>query len=95
MDLLNAQTRRILKLYTNEQWNDWHKYVSLATFIYSCCPSAVFHGREPIKPLDLQFLVKSLETETANSGYVPILQDAMLEKFKETKGKLIALYQRY
>ena len=99
----HASLRRILKLNTHEQWNDWHKYVSLAAFIHNtsynssiaCCPSAVFHGREPIKPLDLNFLVKSLETATANSDYVSALQDAMLEKFKETKGKLIASYQRY
>ena len=25
--------KRILKLNTNEQWSDWHKYVPLATFI--------------------------------------------------------------
>ena len=45
--------------------------------------------------MDLRFSVKSLETTTANSDYVSALQDAMLEKFKETKGKLIASYQRY
>ena len=99
----HASLKRILKLNTSDQWNAWLKYVSLATFIHNtsynssiaCCPSAVFHGREPIKPLDLRFSVKSLETATANSNYVSALQDAMLENFKETKGKLIASYQRY
>ena len=39
--------KRILKLNTEEQWKDWHKYVPLATFIHNtsyhsatnCCPS--------------------------------------------------------
>ena len=41
--------KRILKLNTSEQWNDWHKYVPLATFIHNtsyhssinCCPTTV------------------------------------------------------
>ena len=27
--------KRILKLNTNEQWSDWHKYVPLPTFIHN------------------------------------------------------------
>ena len=55
--------KRVLKLNTNEQWNDWFKYVQLATFIHNtsyhsaigCSPTVLFHGREPIKSLDLRF----------------------------------------
>ena len=86
----NAYLKRILKLNTNDQWSNWLKYVSLATFIHNtsynssiaCCSSAVFHGQEPIKPLVLRFPVKSLETATANSDYVSAFQDAMLLKLK-------------
>ena len=65
----HSALKRILKLNTNEQWNDWHKYVSLATFIHntsyhfaiSCSPTVLFHGREPIKPLDVRFGNTTLE----------------------------------
>ena len=51
--------KRILKLNTEEQWKYWHKYVPQHhSFIHNtsyhsatkCCPSTLFHGREPIKP---------------------------------------------
>ena len=32
--------KRILKLNTNKQWSDWHKYVPLATFIHNASYSA-------------------------------------------------------
>ena len=59
----HSALKRILKLNTNEQWNDWFKYVQLATFIHNtsyhsaigCSPTVLFHGRETIKPLDLRF----------------------------------------
>ena len=55
--------KRILKLNTNKQWNGWFKSLQLATFIHktsyhsaiSCSPTVLFHGREPIKPLNLHF----------------------------------------
>ena len=103
MERSKASLKRTLKLNTNKQWNDRHKNVSLATFIQntsynsliSCCRSAVFHRREPIKPLNLRFLVQSFEKATAQSDYVSALLDAMLEKINETRCKLIASYQRY
>ena len=95
--------KRILKLNTNEQWSDWHKYVPLATFIHNtsysssigCCPSSIFHGREPTKPLDLRFSTKAMEAVTSESDFVTVMQDAMLEKFKETKKNLISSYHKY
>ena len=60
----HAQLKRILKLDSNEEWNDWHRYVPFATFIHNtsyhssvnCCPTTLFHGREPVKLLNLRFL---------------------------------------
>ena len=51
----------ILNLNINLQWNDWLKYVQLATFIHNtschsangCSPTVVLHRREPIKPTNL------------------------------------------
>ena len=61
----HSALKRILKLNTDEKWTTWYKYVDLATFIHNtsyhssfgCTPSSLFHGREPIKPIDLGFRV--------------------------------------
>ena len=95
--------KRILKLQTNEQWNDWYKYVPLAAFIHNtsfhstigCSPTALFHGREPIKPLDVRFNNRMIERFSPNSEYVFALQDAMHKKFSETKEKLTTMYNKY
>ena len=95
--------KRILKLNTEEQWKDWHKYVPLATIIHntsyhsatSCCPSTLFHGREPIKPLDIRFSRKVMDAVAVNSDSVNELQDAMMQKFGENKEKLTTAYLKY
>ena len=95
--------KRILKLNTNEQWSDWHKYVPLATFVHNtsysssigCCPSSIFHGREPTNSLDHRFSTKAMEAVIAESDFVTAMQDAMLEKFKETKKNLFFSYHKY
>ena len=84
--------KRIFKLNTNEQRNDWFKYVQLATFIHNTSyhsaigssPTVLFHEREPIKPLDLRFNNTLIERFSPNSEYVVALQDAMNKKFSET-----------
>ena len=95
--------KRILKLNTEEQWKDWHKYVPLATFIHNtsyhsatnCCPSTLFHGREPIKPLDIRFSRKVMDAVAVNSDFVNELQDAMMQKYGENKEKLTTAYLKY
>ena len=97
----HSALKRILKLNTNEQWNDWFKYVQLATFIHNtsyhsaigCSPTVLFPGREPIKPIDLRFNNTLIERFSPNSEYVIPLQDAMNKKFSETKFKLTEMYK--
>ena len=97
----HSALKRILKLNTNEQWNDWFKYVQLATFIHNtsyhsaigCSPTVLFHGREPIKPLDFRFNNTSIQRFSPNSEYVFAMQDAMNKKFNETKLKLTEIYK--
>ena len=99
----HSALKRILKLNTNEQWNDWHKYVSLATFIHKtsyhfaigCSPTVIFHGCEPIKPLDVRFGNTTLERLEPTNEYVQTLQDALLKKFDETKQRLTIMYNKY
>ena len=99
----HAAFERILKLNFNEQWNDWHKYVPLANFIHNTsyhssinlCPTTLFHGREPVKSLDLRFSTRAVQAVEVNSDYVSQLQDAMLRKFGENKQRLLDSYQVY
>ena len=89
----HSALKRILKLNTHEQWNDWYKYVQLAAFIHNtsyhfaigCSPTVLFHGREPFKPLDLRFNNTALERHRPTSEYVIALQDAMLQKLPKRK----------
>ena len=92
-----------MKLNTEEQWKDWHKYVPLATFIHNtsyhsatnCCHSTLFHGREPIKPLDIRFSRKVIDAVAVNSDFVNKLQDAMMQNLGENKKKLTTAYLKY
>ena len=85
----HSALKRILKMNTKEQWNDWLKYVQLATFIHNtsyhsaigCSPTVLFHGREPITPLDLRFNNTFIERFFPNSEYVIALQDAKNRNF--------------
>ena len=99
----HSALKRILKVDTNEEWNDWFNYVQLATFIHNtsyhiaigCSPTVLFDGREPIKPLDLRFNNILIERLSPISEYVIAVQDAMDKKFSETKFKLIEMYNKY
>ena len=92
-----------MNLNTEEQWNNWHNHVPLATFIQNtsyhsaiiCCPSTLFHGREPMKPLDFRFSGKVMDTVAVNSDFINELQDAMRQKFGENKEKLTTAYLKY
>ena len=81
--------KRILKLNTNEQWNNWYKYVSLATLMLKisyhsaigCCPTVLFHGGEPFRPLDLRFNDTMIERLSPKTEYVIALHDAENKNF--------------
>ena len=95
--------KQILKINTDEQSKDWHKFVPLATFIHNtsyhspinCCPSTLFHGREPIKPLDIRFSRKVITAIAVNSSFENELQNAVMQKFGETNEKLTTTYLKY
>ena len=99
----HAALKRILKLNTDENWTTWYKYVDLATFIHNtsyhssigCTPSSLFHGREPIKPIDLRFRSHALAQKELTSDYLVDLQDSLLENFSHTKSRLLDAYHKY
>ena len=99
----HSALKRILNLNTNEQWNDWFKYVQLATFIHNtsyhsaigCSPTVLFHERKQIKPFDLSFNNTLIERFSPISGYIFALEDAMNKKFAKTKLKWTEMDNKY
>ena len=91
--------KRILKLNSSNQWSDSYRYVDLACFIHNtsyystrgCTPSHLFHGREPVKPLDLRFKNKQLSRMEPNFDFVKNQQDALNEKYAENKENLFKI----
>ena len=84
-----------MNINTEEIWKDWHKYVPLETFIHNTsnhsainyCPSTLFHGKEPIKPLDIRLSRKVMDAVAVHSDCVNELQDAMMQKLEGKQGK--------
>ena len=72
-------------------------YIHFTSFYSSigCTPSSIFHGREPIKPLDVRLSNKFIQKMDPKSDFVIDLQDAMQEKFAENKSRLITSYHKY
>ena len=99
----HAALKRILKLNTDEKWTTWYRYVDLATFIRNTSyhssiggtPSSLFHGREPLKPIDLRFRSHALAQKELTSDYLVDLQDSLLEQFSHTKLRLSDAYHKY
>ena len=75
----------------------------LATFMHNtsyhssigCIPSCLFHGREPIKPIDLRLRSHTLAQKELTSDYLIDLQDSLLQKFSHTKSRLLDAYHKY
>ena len=103
VERVHGALNRIFKLNSSDQWSDWYRYVDLAFFMqitsyYStvdCTPSHLFHGREPVKPLDLRIKNKQLSRREASFEFVTNQQDALNEKYAENKENLIKKYHMY
>ena len=103
VELSHSPLRRILSLNTNEQWNNWLKYVQIAIFnrnmsyhsAISCSPTVLFHGPEPVEPFDIRFNNALIGRFSPNNEYVFALQDAMNKNFSETKLKSTEIYNEY
>ena len=84
---------------TNEQGNDWFKYVELDTFCHNTFYHSAFvcspAGVDQKKTINLRFNNTFIEWFSPNSEYVIALQDAMSEKVAETQLKLTEMYSKY
>ena len=86
--------KRILKTNSTSAWSNWHKFVDIATFVHNTSyhvpigttPSSIFHGREPLKPIDLRFS-KHVTSSQPSSDFVNDLQDILVQQFCETKSR--------
>ncbi len=95
--------KRVLKINTDEQWTTGYKYVDLACFLHNtsfctsigCAPSLLFHGRHPVKPIDLRFHRNQLTRKELSSYYLLEIQNSLLKKYAEAKFSLLEAYQRY
>ena len=55
----------------------------------------MFHGRGPIKPVDLRFTSHSLAQKELTSDYLVLLQDSFLQQFSHTKLRILDAYHKY
>ena len=55
----------------------------------------MFHGREPIKPLDLRFNLKVLQNLETRYEFTNSIQDRMNEVFSAARDATITAYQKY
>ena len=94
--------KRILKINSTSAWSNWHKFVNIATFVHNTSyhvsigttPSLIFHGREPLKPIDLRFS-KHVNSSQPSSDFVNDFQDNLVQQFCETKSRILNSYHRY
>ena len=92
--------KKSLKIYENEQQNNWHHFVSYAVFAHNttynpktrCCPAELFHGHSPDKPVELRFNSKSVRTEELRFGMTRQLQDRLLALYKLQHENLLDRY---
>ena len=55
----------------------------------------MFHGREPIKPIDLCFRSQALAQKELTSDYLVDLQGSILEQFSHTELRLLDANHKY
>ena len=76
-----------MDIATFEQ-NTFH-HVSIGT-----TPCSEFHGREPLKPINLRFS-KHVNSSQSSSDFVNDLQDTLVQQFCVTKTRILNSYHRY
>ena len=99
----HASLKQYLGIYENKIKKDWHTYVDLATFVHNtsyhasigCTPTYLFHGREPVKPLDLRFNLKTLQNLETRYEFTSSMQDRMNEVFSAARDATITAYNKY
>ena len=92
----HAALTRFLKLNSNQTFIGWHKYLNLATFIHNTsyptsigsAPTVFFHGRDPVKAMDIRFYSNCSQKSVFRCDFVESLRDEILKKFQNKKESL-------
>ena len=99
----HASLKQYLGIYGNKLKKDWHTYVDLAAFVHNtsyhvsigCTPTYLFHGREPVKPLDVRFNLKTIQNLETRYEFTSSMQDRMNEVFSAACDARITAYNKY
>ena len=93
--------KQYLGIYETKMKCDWHNYVDLAIFVHNtsyrvvigCTPSFLFHGKQPLTPLELRFNNKLLQNLGTRFGFTQELQNRMNEVFCAARDATINAYK--
>ena len=99
----HASLKQYLGIYERKLKKDWHTYVDLATFVHNtsyhvsigCTPTYLFHGREPVKPLDVRFNLKTIQNLETRYEFISSMQDRMNVVFSAARDATITAYNKY
>ena len=99
----HAALKRVLKVNENEWSSDWNKYVDIGCFVHNtsyhsaiqCTPSLLFHGREPITPINLRFQTSTKSVPSNNYHYITTLHSKVSELFSSARENVVRSYQKY
>ena len=95
----SAVLKRVVKVNENELSFDRNKYVDIGCFVHNtsylsaiqCIPSLLFHGRDPITPIDLRFQTSTKRLPSNNYHYITTLHSRMCS----ARENLVRSYQKY
>ena len=99
----HAALKRTLRINENGTSPNWVKYVDIAVFVHNtsyhtsigCTPSLLFHGREPITPIDIRFQTSRKTLPSNDYMLITSLHSRMSELFSTAKENIIRSYQKY
>ena len=103
LERTHAELKRILKVNENSSSSDWHKFVDTAVFVHNttyhnaikCTPSLLFHGRDPITPIDLRFNTTTKTLPSNNFEFITTLHSSMSELFSNAREHVLQSYLKY
>ena len=99
----HAALKKVLKIYENNKHTDWDKYLDYAVFAHNTTyhssirttPSMVFHGREPLTPLDLRFRSGQIANAKTNYSSNAEVKNFTSDLYQTTRENAIISYLKY
>ena len=90
----HASLKKYLEINEKNLKKDWHRYVHLSTFVHNtsyhvsigCTPTYLFHGRKPLKSLDVRFnlwTLQNLETRYEFTSSMPVRMNELYSAVRD------------